>query len=222
MGFSLNGKDIKDIYYGNVKISEAWINGNKVYSNALPVFINYLFRDIDENGNLTLATGALEDASEITKIGPSGLYYAFYNCTELTGSVSFPNLTSIDETGLYCAFYRCSGLTGSISFPNLTSIGSKGLSGAFYYCSGLTSISFPNLTSIGSSGLSDAFFYCSGLTGSISFPNLTSIGSSGLYSAFNGCTGITEVHFKSSLSGNSQCTVSNMRCTNATVYFDLP
>ena len=81
---------------------------------------------------------------------------------------------------------------------------------------------FSPITSIGNSGLYDTFYKCTGLTGSISFPSLTSIGNQGLQNAFYNCTGITEVHFKSSLSGNSQCTSSNMGCPNATVYFDLP
>lgn len=222
MGFSLNGKDIKELYYGNIKISEAWLNGQKVYSSVpLVSGINYIFRDIDENGNLTLATGALEDASKITSIGDYGLYYAFRDCIGLTGSVSFPNLTSISDYGLNGAFNGCKGLTGSISFPNLISIGNNGLNSAFHSCTGLTEISFPSLTSIGAYGLTNAFNNCSGLTGSVSFPNLTSIGDYALGDAFYYCTGITEVHFKSSLSGNSECTASNMGCTNATVYFDL-
>ena len=142
MSLHLNGNTIGDLYVSGTKVSEAWLNGQKVYSSVPPVSsINYLFRDIDANGNLTLATGALEDASKITVIANHGLYYAFNNCTGLTGSVSFPSLTSIGDKGLYQAFYNC--------------------------------------------------------------------------------TGITEVHFKSSLSGNSECTASNMGCTNATVYFDL-
>ena len=141
MSLHLNGNTIGDLYVSGTKVGEAWLNGQKVYSSAPPV-INYMFRDIDSNGNLTLATGALEDASKITQIGDYGLCFAFYECT--------------------------------------------------------------------------------GLTGSISFPNLTSIGNHGLRYAFEGCTGITEVHFKSSLSGNSECTASNMACTNATIYFDLP
>ena len=104
-------------------------------------------------------------------------------------------ITVIADYGLYYAFYECTGLTGSISFPSLTSIGD--------------------------SGLQNAFYYCTGLLGSISFPSLTSIGNSGLQNAFYNCTGITEVHFRRSLSGNSQCTSSNMGCPNATVYFDL-
>ena len=115
-------------------------------------------------------------------------------------------------------------ITGKVlpDFSPITSIGNSGLNYAFRNCTGLTgSISFPSLTSIGNYGLSYAFYNCTGLTGSISFPSLTSIGNQGLQNAFYNCTGITEVHFKSSLSGNSQCTSSNMGCTNATVYFDL-
>ena len=194
MSLHLNGNTIGDLYVGGTKVGEAWLNGQKVYSSASPV-INYIFRDIDANGKLTLATGALEDASEITQIPAYGLYYAFYDSSLLTGSVSFPNLTSIGDYGLSSAFFYCTGLTGSVSFPKLTSINE--------------------------SGLSDAFKSCTGLTGSVSFPSLTSIGERGLSGVFSDCSGITEVHFKASLSGNSQCTKSNMGCDNATVYFDL-
>ena len=196
MSLHLNGNTIGDLYVGGTKVGEAWLNGQKVYSSAPPASSKtYIFRDIDANGNLTRATGALRDASEITQIGDYGLVYAFNRCGRLTGSISFPKLTSIGDSGLQNAFYLCTGLIGSISFPSLTSIGN--------------------------SGLQNAFYGCRGLTGSISFPSLTSIGNSGLQNAFQNREGITEVHFKSSLSGNSECTASNMGCTQATVYFDL-
>ena len=67
MSLHLNGNTIGDLYVGGTKVSEAWLNGQKVYS-SVPPMINYIFRDIDANGNLTLATGALEDASKITTI----------------------------------------------------------------------------------------------------------------------------------------------------------
>ena len=135
---------------------------------------------------------------------------------------SLSGLTAIGNEGLSEAFYSCKGLKGPVSFQALTSIGNSGLARAFYSCTGLKGpVSFPALTSIGYQGLSSAFYDCTGLTGTVSFPALTSIGYQGLYYAFGGCTGITEVHFKASLSGNSQCTADNMGCTNATVYFDL-
>ena len=149
-------------------------------------------------------------------------FYISFN--KITGKVlpDFSPITSIGVRGLENAFYKCAGLTGSISFPSLTSIGERGLENAFNDCTGLTNISFPSLTSIGERGLYYAFYDCTGLTGSISFPSLTSIGDRGLYYTFKYCTGITEIHFKSSLSGNSECTASNMGCNNDAVYFDLP
>ena len=117
-------------------------------------------------------------------------------------------------------------ITGIKTLPNfspITTINRNGLNGAFQNCTGLKgSVSFPNLTSIGDYGLQYAFYSCIELTGSISFPSLTTIASYGLQNTFNGCTGITEVYFKSSLSGNSQCTRSYMGCSKATIYFSLP
>ena len=122
----------------------------------------------------------------------------------------------------YISINKITGEKALPDFSPITSIGDNVFRYAFYNCTGLTgSISFTSLTSIGDSGLRYAFFRCTGLTGSISFPSLTSIGNHGLQNAFYNCTGITEVHFRSSLSGNSECKASNMGCTNATVYFDL-
>ena len=155
---------------------------------------------------------------KLSSIGEYGLYYAFYGCTGLT-SVSFLKLSSIGEYGLYYAFSNCTALT-SVSFPELSSVSSYGLNCAFYECTGLTSVSFPKLTTIGGKGLYYAFSSCTGLT-SVSFPELTTVSSYGLEYAFNRCTNLKEVHFHYSLEGNSECTVSNMGCSNATVYFDL-
>ena len=156
------------------------------------------------------------DSSGAVVANPSGV------TTELVQSLLLDEVRSISKFGLRSAFYNCKGLTGSVSFPQLTSIGSYGLYNVFYNCTGLTgSVSFPKLTSIDSSGLRGAFYNCTGLTGSVSFPKLTTVGSSGLDHAFYGCKGVTAVHFPAALSGNSQCTASNMGCTNATVYFDL-
>ena len=108
----------------------------------------------------------------------------------------------------------------TITKCDISEVGAFGLYRAFYDCTGLTSVSFPNLTYIDEYGLEYAFYGCTGLT-SVSFPSLTVVGEYGLDYAFYGCTGLKEIHFKSSLSGDPQCTASNMGCTNATIYFDL-
>ena len=112
-------------------------------------------------------------------------------------------------------------VSSSQNLQDVSSIASESLYGTFIDCVGITSVRFPALMNIGKYGLGEAFSGCTGLTGSVSFPALISVSSGGLYRAFSGCTNLTEVHFPAALSGNSQCTASNMGCSNATVYFDL-
>ena len=116
----------------------------------------------------------------VTSIG----FYAFRDCTGLTGVVIPNSVTSIG----YDAFEGCSGLTSVEIGNSVTTIGVY----AFYGCSGLTSIEIPNsVRSIGSS----AFSSCSGLT-SVEIPNsVTSIGNY----AFSGCTGLTSIEIPNSV-----------------------
>ena len=118
--------------------------------------------------------------TELTEIG----YYAFANCSGLTGSLDLSactKLTKIREK----AFKNCSGFTGEPKLsPNLSEIGD----GAFWSCRGLTGSLdlsvYTQLTKIGSY----AFYDCSGFTGELKLPvNLTEIGER----AFSGCRGFT-------------------------------
>lgn len=155
-------------------------------------------KTLDKNGNLTAWNGKLTE--------------------------TFDEIKTIDSYGLYYAFFRCTGITGSINFPTLTSVGSYGLYNAFYICTGITSVSFPVLTSVGDYGLSYAFYGCTGITGSVSFPALTSIGRNGLNGAFNRCTGITSIHFRADAKSVIEATggySSKFGASNATIYFDL-
>ena len=222
MGIVKKGDNISTLNIDNKNISEIYYGNTLVYSSSR--IIEVVFRDIDENGKLTLATGSLYGLFDnIKTVGEYGLRYAFNGCTGISGSVSFPALTAVDTYGLENAFSGCTGITGSISFPVLTTIGKYGLKSAFnscagitgsisfpslitvgdsglYYafagCTSITSISFPVLTTVGSNGLSNTFYGCKGITGSVSFPALITVDTSGLSNAFNGCTGITELHFR--------------------------
>ena len=114
--------------------------------------------------------------------------YAFYNCSNLSGSLYIPNsVTTIN----YQAFYGCSGLTGSLTIPNsVTTIGGDAFSG----CSGfIGNLTIPNsVTTIGQY----AFSGCSGLTGSLTISNsVTEIGDG----AFRDCSGLTSVYFTGDL-----------------------
>ena len=97
---NINNKKIASIYYGNILVYSSLNN------------IEIVFRDIDKNGNLTLATGSLTGYfDDIKIIGSNGLFCAFHGCTGITGSISFPNLTTINTYGLGNAFDGCTGIT---------------------------------------------------------------------------------------------------------------
>lgn len=79
----------------------------------------------------------------------------------LTGN-EFSNITSIGTRGLYYAYYECSGLTGVVNFPNLTTLGGNALYSAFAYC-GVSEARFGSLSTIGDYAFLYAFRYCSAL-----------------------------------------------------------
>lgn len=116
----------------------------------------------------------------------------------LTGN-EFAGITSVDTFGLYYAFFNCTGLTGAVVFPSLTTIsGINGMAFTFRGCTGLTSVDLSSLTTIsGANGLVDVFYDCSGIT-SVNLSALTSLsGNSCMQSAFNGCKALTDVYFNS-------------------------
>lgn len=225
MGIDVGSNSIAEIYYGNNAISEVYYGNDLVWSASVPE-VNYIFRDIDSNGNLTLATGNLEDASNLKKIDTNGLEYGFYNCSGLTGTVSFPNLTTVKAAGLSYAFNGCSQIT-SVSFPKLIEIETNGLYATFGLCTSLTgSINFSSLTTIRDNGLGGTFSRCTGLT-SISFPALkvgkcsnTSFNSGMLY-GITGCAVHFPSNFQSVMSSWNNVT-AGFGGTNTTVLFDLP
>ena len=136
MGIDVGSNSIAEIYYGNNAISEVYYGNDLVWSANVPD-VNYIFRDIDSNGNLTLATGNLEDASELKKIG---------------------------ATGMYCAFHMNTGITGKVDLSYIKTVGISGLNTAFSYCSGITEVDMSNLDNVeGNYALQDAF-YTSGIT----------------------------------------------------------
>jgi hypothetical protein len=142
------------LYKGNKKISELYVGGTsigKLYKGSTLVWKKsggdndnyFVWREIDDEGNLTLATGEFPNElyADIKEIGNYGLNYAFYYCTGLVGRVEFASLTKIGIMGFYYAFSGCTGLT-EVYFPALTSSHSSGLAGAFYGCTGITEIHF--------------------------------------------------------------------------------
>ncbi|MCL2597719.1 MAG: leucine-rich repeat protein [Paludibacter sp.] len=118
----------------------------------------------------------------VTSIGN----YAFYNCNNVTGTLSVPN--SVTSIGDY-AFYKCSSYTQTLSIGNqITAIGNYAFSG----CSGITSANIGNaVTTIGNS----AFSGCSGITSANIGDAVTTIGNS----AFSGCKNINSLTIPNSV-----------------------
>ena len=88
--------------------------------------------------------------------------YAFYDCTQITGSVTIPQ--SVTSIGLI-AFGGCCKLTTLSLGENVETIGG----GAFFRCSSLSNITIPKKVKVIESGYSGTpsfyrtFAYCSGL-----------------------------------------------------------
>ena len=136
------------------------------------------------SGNITLPTSVSYNGVtySVTRIGN----YAFYQCSDLTGSLTIPNsVTSIGNS----AFCLCDGFRGSLTIgDNVTTIGNEAFSG----CGGVHyNVGFTGTLTLGASVATignSAFAYCDGFTGSLTLPNsLTSIGDD----AFAGCDGFT-------------------------------
>lgn len=198
MGIDVGSNSIGEIYYGNDTISEVYYGNDLVWSGTEPV--NYIFRDIDSDGNLTLATGVLENADNITKIAPYGLAYAFYSSTGITGDVVFNNLTTIDVGGLIYAF----GFNANIQ-----------------------SVRFPKLIEIKTGAFMDTFdqanstvFYFNAFTSDKAYDNVTNMNNMITVNSRN-CI----IHFPSNLQAlleNHPNITSGFNGRNTTILFDLP
>ena len=135
-----------------------------------------------------------------TSIGPSALYYAFYNCASLT-SVDLSSLTTLTgSNALYYAFSGCTHLT-SVDLSSLTTLtGSYALANAFYGCTSLTSLSFPALTTSSFGTATNQF--------------------NNMLSRVRGCT----VHFPAAIQskiGSWSSVTNGFGGTNTTVLYDL-
>ncbi len=198
MSIKINNSGISNISSDTDRIYTIYKGDKLIKFNYAPV-VNYIFRDTDENGNLTLATGNLEDGSEITKISDYGMYYGFANSNDLIGGVSLPNLKLVGNGGMSYAFYYASGLTGDLYCPNLTRIDSYGFSQAFYGTN-IKSVDLSNLISIGTYALQDAFSYNNSLE-SINLSSLSSVESQGLRYACRSCPNLKTINLRSHTRG---------------------
>lgn len=188
---------------------------------------------VDNNGKIdTSKTTKFMDFSGVKEILQYRLAYAYYNSTysNINYHLDFSELRTVGTYGVYYAFYGCNGIIGTLNFDELTSIASYGMSNAFENCTNITSVTFSknislsnyslayafrNCTSLVSIDLSkqknatnnDALYYiCSGCTNlqTANLSNLESVGFDSLSYAFQNCTSLTSLDLSSVLvnSGN--------------------
>ena len=141
-------------------------------------YFSYWYGYTEPTGNITLPSSVTYNGTNysVTAIGN----YAFFGCSGLTGSLTFPN--TITTIGVN-AFTSCSGFTGSLTLTNyVTVIGPN----AFDGCNFTGSLVIPNsMTSIGYY----AFNGCGGFTSLIIPASVTAINDM----AFAYCTGLTSM-----------------------------
>lgn len=192
--------DVEAFYYctgleGEITIKNVTFIGNNAFMGCNN---SNLTIKLEELNNAVIGSGAFYDLSS-TNISVSGSLsnvdeYAFYNCTNLTGTISIVNATLIGNN----AFNNCcnTGFKITTASFNKASIGY----GAFENVVGLNAVSgtatsmgeyafnqCTGLTSIGT--LIDGhtniprclFYYCSNLTGTINLSNMESIGEAAFF-----------------------------------------
>ena len=141
-------------------------------------YFSYWYGYTEPTGNITLPSSVTYNGTNysVTAIGN----YAFFGCSGLTGSLTFPN--TITTIGVN-AFTSCSGFTGSLTLTNhVTGIGAN----AFDGCNFTGSLVIPNsMTSIGYY----AFNGCGGFTSLIIPASVSAINDM----AFAYCTGLTSM-----------------------------
>lgn len=191
--------------------------------------------------------GELEPFVIFNGVADYGFYYAFRNCTGITGVIDFSMCNgSTGNHSFEGAFIKCTGLTG-FNFDKIESAYDYAFKSSFENCTGLTEVIFPKMTRAFTYSFYQCFRNCSNIT-TVSFPLLREIYQNAFETTFNGCNKIKsisfpsatyiltdafknmfssgntveEIHFKESMAGNVECTASKMGCPNATFYFDLP
>lgn len=170
---------------------------------------HYIEKSVDENGVL-INGSTIINLTGVTNLGSYVLYYAYYQNTNITGTVDLSSLTTISGgSAMNYGFNSCTGITG-VDLSSLQTIsGSNACSQAFQGCTGITNADLSSLTTIsGSSACSGMFRGCTGLT-NIAMSSLTTIsGGSSCNSMFRDCTGITSFEFTSltSVTGSGDLT----------------
>lgn len=148
------------------------------------------------NGVLNRRTVVLNgtEFSNVTSIVDYGLFYIFFNNSNVSGTVNFSNVTSIGNYGMQNAFTNTE-ISGTVDLSSLTSVGNYGMENAFTGAN-ITGINLSSLTTVSSNALYNAFAVNS-ITGTLDLSSIISIGDRGMADCFAYNSGITSVDLSS-------------------------
>lgn len=164
MSIHIDSKRIMAMYWGGLKIREAWYGGERVFSGepveVMPATPNwYDARDwlrakLTEYGEDYRTVEELPfeiDSSQVTNMSSM-----FRGCSSLT---SVPDMHTSQVTNMNSMFYNCSSLT---SVPDMDTSQVTDMSSMFYNCSSLTTV--PDMHTSNASDVTRMFYGCSSLT----------------------------------------------------------
>ena len=164
MSIHIDGKRIMAMYWGGLKIREAWYGGERVFSGK-PVEVmpptpgkldarDWLRAKLTEYGEDYRTVEELPfeiDSSQVTNMSSM-----FYRCSSLT---SVPDMETSKVTNMNSMFNYCSSLT---AVPDMDTSQVTNMSSMFNGCSSLTTV--PDMHTSNASDVSRMFYSCSSLT----------------------------------------------------------
>ena len=191
MSMHIDGKKVTAMYWGGLKIREAWYEGQRVFSGR-PVEVmppisgsgwdarDWLRSKLEEYGEnyRTVTEIPFEiDSSQVTDMG--GM---FDGCSSLT---SVPPMDTSQVTNMSYMFYRCSSLT---SVPDMDTSQVTDMRAMFYDCSSLTSV--PDMDTSQVTDMSSMFYRCWSLT---SVPDMDTSSVTSMREMFRDCSSLNTV-----------------------------
>ena len=190
MSMHIDGKKVTAMYWGGLKIREAWYEGQRVFSGkpveVMPPTPNWYDAQDWLRGRLTEYGESYQTVKEIPfeiDTGESSnLDSMFRGCSSLT---TVPDMDTRQVTNMLYMFNGCSSLT---TVPPMDTSQVTNMDGMFNGCSSLTTV--PDMDTSKVTNMSGMFSNCHALT---SVPDMDTSQATDTSSMFYGCSSLTTV-----------------------------
>ena len=190
MSMHIDGKKITEMYWGGLKIREAWYEGERVFSGK-PVEVmpatpgradarDWLRAKLTEYGESYETVKELPfdiDASRAT-----GLAALFDGCSSLT---TVPEMDTSSVTDMFAMFQQCHSLT---EVPEMDTSSVTSMRTMFQHCRALTEV--PPMDTSSVTDMSYMFYTCSSLT---TVPDMDTSQVTSMRQMFHTCSSLTTV-----------------------------